>query len=305
MEGACFRRISEKREKCFKCFSAAATRYGQPRRPPGQWLPVRIARMARGREAAVCGRALAWALSLLLAALPFASARGQESLRVITAGVYPPFYEIAADGTRHGFEVDIAEAVCAALAIRCEYLEVSFAEVIPALLAGKGDAVLASLSITEERKRQVAFTNRYYRTPMRYLARRGFDRAITPDGLRGLRIGVTGDSTAESHVRRTLGGAVTVLLFPGDQNDLNRALIDRRVDLVLSDLLAMWQFATSPEGQDFEFVGQPIYIDEEIAIAVRKEDEGLRQKLNQAIARIRLDGTYQKINAKYFPFSIY
>jgi polar amino acid transport system substrate-binding protein len=67
----------------------------------------------------------------------------------------------------------------------------------------------------------------------------------------------------------------------------------------------MWHFTASTEGRSVTFVGEPIYVDEEIGIAVRKEDDALRERLNAALARIRLDGTYQKINAKYFPFSIY
>lgn len=232
-------------------------------------------------------------------------AHADEQLRIIRGGVYPPFVYYDATGAMTGFDVDIARALCSALAMRCAVTDVSFEQMIPALLAGRGDAIIASLSITEERKKLVAFTNRYYRTPMQFVARKGFDRPITPEGLKGLRIGVTTGGTDETYARRNFDGAAVVLAVPGDQTQLNRAILDGKADLLLGDSLAMWPFINSPEGRDYAFVGAPIYIDQDIGIAVRKEDEALRQRLNAAIARIRLDGTYDKINAKYFPFSIY
>ena len=79
-----------------------------------------------------------------------------------------------------GFDVDIANALCTVLAAHCVVLDLPFEEMIPALVAGRGDAVIASLSITEERKRLVAFTNRYYRTPMQFVAHKGFSPADDP-----------------------------------------------------------------------------------------------------------------------------
>jgi lysine-arginine-ornithine-binding protein len=235
------------------------------------------------------------------------AARAEERLRVIIGGSYPPFDFYNADGALAGFDIDIANALCAILAMRCSFIDLPWEQTIPALIAGQGDAIISSMSITAERKKLVAFTNRYYRTPMQFVARKGFNRLMTRDGLRGLRIGVNLETTAERYVRQTYGGAVQIVAVAGadEQEELYRALIQGKVDLAISDSLVMWRFTTSPKGRDFAFVGEPIYVDDEIGIAVRKEDEALRRRLNEAIVRIRLDGTYQKINAKYFPFSIY
>jgi ABC-type amino acid transport substrate-binding protein len=267
----------------------------------------RVGRSAWLRSAARWrGSIRRWLVALALlffCALPGSAA--EDQLRIIRGGVYPPFTYRDATGAMVGFEVDIADALCAVLVVRCVATDVSFEQMIPALLAGRGDVIIASLSITEERKKLVAFTNRYYRTPMQFIARRGFDRPITRDGLRGLRIGVTAGGTDEVYARNNFSGAATIVPLAGDENILNHALIEGQVDLLLGDSLAMWPFITSTQGRDFAFVGEPIYVDQDIGIAVRKQDEALRQRLNAAIARIRLDGTYQKINAKYFPFSIY
>jgi ABC-type amino acid transport substrate-binding protein len=237
--------------------------------------------------------------------MPDIGARADDQLRVILDGVYPPFTYQSPNGALIGFDVDIASALCTVLVVRCVFTDLPFQEMIPALVVGRGDAIIASLSITAERKQLVAFTNRYYRTPMQFVARKGFDRPITPDGLRGLRIGVGADTTNERYARQSFGDRAEIVPVPGDEDDINRTLIDGKVDLLLGDTLGMWRFTTSTDGSGFAFIGKPIYVDEDIGIAVRKEDDALRQRLNAALARIRLDGTYQKINAKYFPFSIY
>ena len=236
-----------------------------------------------------------------------ASAHADDELRIITTGDYPPFDYTGPDGTLVGFEIDIANAVCAVLSARCQFTDIPFEEMIPALIAGRGDAVIGSVSITAERKKLVAFTNRYYRNPMQFVARKGFDRPITADGLKGLKIGVTPATTGEAYARKNFGAVTEIVTIGGvdEQDTLWAALIAGKVDLVLSDSLPMWHFTASTEGRSVTFVGEPIYVDEEIGIAVRKEDDALRERLNAALARIRLDGTYQKINAKYFPFSIY
>ena len=66
-----------------------------------------------------------------------------------------------------------------------------------------------------------------------------------------------------------------------------------------------WEWLKSDAGKDFEFKGEPVFDNDKIAIAVRKGNDELREKLNKALAEIRADGTYEKINAKYFPFNIY
>src|SRR5258707_8848780 len=148
---------------------------------PGEPVAAR-ARLEAGAAA------LTAALLCLLATLVGAHAEGR--LRIITNGNYPPFVYTDSTGALAGFEIDLTNALCAVIAMHCEFTDTPFEETIPALIAGRGDAIVASMSITEERKKLVAFTDRYYRTPIQFAAIRGFDRPVTPEGLRGLRIGV-------------------------------------------------------------------------------------------------------------------
>jgi ABC-type amino acid transport substrate-binding protein len=244
------------------------------------------------------------ALAVLCLIVTLGAARAEDELRIITSGNYPPFVFSDAGGGLTGFEIDFANALCTILAMRCVFTDMPFEKTIPALIAGKGDAIVASLSITEERKKLVAFTDRYYRTPIQFVAAAGFDRPVSTQGLKGLRIGVARGTTAEGYLRSRFAGGAAIVPFVA-QSEANRALVEGRVDLVLADSFAMWEFVKSEAGGGFAAVGRPVYVDDGIGIAVRRQDEALRLRLNLAIARLRLDGTYQKINAKYFPFSIY
>lgn len=253
----------------------------------------------RSLAAAVFALAAAWQIAALV------PARAEQMLRIIIAGNYPPFIFTDATGALTGFEIDLTNALCAVIAMRCEYTDTPFEETIPSLIAGRGDAIVASMSITEERKKLVAFTDRYYRTPIEFAAIRGFERPVTPEGLRGLRIGVERATTSETYLRTSGFADRSHLDLFDAQADVNQALVDGHDDLIIADTFGMWKFLKSTDGQRFAAIGGPIYVDEGIGIAVRREDEALRKRLNLAIARLRLDGTYEKIVAKYFPFSIY
>jgi ABC-type amino acid transport substrate-binding protein len=127
---------------------------------------------------------------------------------------------------------------------------------------------------------------------------------VTAEGLGGLRIGVERSTTSEAYLDSHFADASHIVGL-GRQIDINQALIDGRADLIVGDPIALWKFLKGAAGQGYAAVGAPIQVDEGIGIAVRAADDGLRRRLNLAIARLRLDGTYEKINARYFPFSIY
>src|SRR5204863_3699792 len=96
------------------------------------------------------GRIARWAGAAALICIPAAAASAADELRIIRGGVYPPFTYLDASGAMVGFDVDIADALCTVLAVHCVIADVSFEQMIPALLAERGDAIIASLSITED-----------------------------------------------------------------------------------------------------------------------------------------------------------
>jgi len=229
-------------------------------------------------------------------------------LRVGVEGAYPPFSWKEADGTLKGFDIEIAEAVCNELGRKCVLVEQDWDGMIPALLARKFDTIIASMSITDERKKRVDFTNKYYNTPAKFVARKGAGLKISKAGLQGKRIGLQRGTTHQCFMEKMYPEAELVLY--GTQEEVFQDLAIGRIDAQFSDSIAADDgFLKTDAGKDFEFTGGDQH-DEEChgpgaGMAVRKSDTALRDDLNRAIKAIRANGTYQKINAKYFDYDIF
>lgn len=230
------------------------------------------------------------------------SAMAAEKLRIGTEGAYPPFNQIDPNGKLIGFDIDIAKALCAKMNVECVFVTQDWDGIIPGLLAKKYDAIVASMSITEERKKAVAFTERYYSNSLRYIAKKG--SGLDPKMLKGKSVGAQRATISSSYLEDNLKDTVKIKLYDTQENAY-LDLASGRADAVLADMLVNYEWLRSDAGKGFEFIGKSINIDDQIGIAVRKEDKGLVARINKAIKAIRADGSYDKINAKYFPFSIY
>ncbi|ACN14337.1 ABC-type histidine transport system, periplasmic histidine-binding protein (HBP) precursor [Desulforapulum autotrophicum HRM2] len=230
-------------------------------------------------------------------------------VRMGTEGAYPPFNFIDKDGKLQGFDVDIAKALCVAAGVECEFVMQDWDGMIPGLLAKKFDTIIASMSITQERLQKVNFTKKYYLTPAKFIAKKGSNFEITPEGLKGKTVGVQRGTIHENFVRDKFGKTMNIKSY-ATQDEANMDLASGRVDLVIADTVVLSDgFLNKKEGKDFEFVG-PGFTDkkwfgEGIGIAIRKEDKELLDLMNKAIDTIRANGEYQRINAKYFDFDVY
>lgn len=231
------------------------------------------------------------------------SAIAADKLKIGTEGAYPPFNLIDASGQVGGFDVEIAKALCAKMAAECEVVTSDWDGIIPALNAKKFDFLAASMSITEERKAAVDFTDSYYINKLQFIAPKSSDFKADKASLQGKVIGAQRATIAGTWLEDNLDGVVEIKLYDTQENaylDLSSG----RLDGVLADKLVNWEWLKSDAGKDFEFKGEPVFDNDKIAIAVRKGDP-LREKLNAALKEIVADGTYKQINDKYFPFSIY
>ena len=247
-------------------------------------------------------------ITLALAlAVATGAAWAADPLRIGVEGAYPPFSQKAADGTLSGFDIDIANAICAKLERECQLVEQDWDGMIPALKANKFDAIVASMSITPERKQQVDFSQKYYQTPARFVAKKGSGLEITPEGLKGKRVGVQRGTIHQCYLDRKFKDAEIVMY--GTQEEVYQDLALGRLDAQLSDSIAADDgFLKKDEGKEFEFVGGD-QVDEcfgeGAGVAVRKEDTELRDQISGAIKAIREDGSYETINKKYFDYDIY
>ncbi len=233
----------------------------------------------------------------------------QAELKVAIDPTYEPFTYKTADGKPTGFDVDIAEALCAQIKRKCVYVEQVWDSMIPGLQARKYDVIVSSMSITEERKRVVDFTSKYYATPSGIVVKTG--TAYTgPASLKGKKIGVLKGSTQEKYAMGELKPAgVTVVPYEA-QDQVYLDIRAGRLDGTVADKVEVnGGFLRKDEGKGYGFVGPDLsdkkYFGDGIGIALRKGQTDLKNQLNQGIAAIRANGTYDKIAKKYFDFDVY
>ncbi len=250
-----------------------------------------------------------FAVAALALAAGTATAKEWKKIRIGVEGAYPPFSWVEPDGTLKGFDIDIAMALCKEIGAECTLVQQDWDGIIPALLARKYDAIIASMSITEERKKKVDFTKKYYNTPAKFVRRKGSGIEINKESMKGKTVGVQRATTHDSFITAEFGDTVKIKRY-ATQDEAYLDAVAGRVDLLLADSVAMNDgFLKTEQGKDFEFVGpdytDPKYFGEGAGIAVRKEDKDLKELFNKAIDAIRANGVYKQINDKYFNFDIY
>jgi polar amino acid transport system substrate-binding protein len=237
------------------------------------------------------------------AALSVSAASAQTTLKIGSEGAYPPFNTKDTQGNVVGFDIDIAQALCAEMKVQCTVVTQDWDGMIPALVGKKFDFVAASMSITEERQKVVNFTDPYYRNKLQIVAKKGADISVKPEDLKSKTIGTQRATIAADWIEKNIGTGTNVKLYDTQENawlDLEAG----RTDVVLSDVFVAYDWLQTPTGKNFEFKGDPVFDDDKIGMAVRKEDKELLAKLNAALKTIIANGTYDTINKKYFPFSI-
>ncbi len=221
-----------------------------------------------------------------------------EVLRIGTEGAYAPFNYTSADGTLSGFDVDLANAICADMKVTCEITAQDWDGIIPGLKAGKYDAIVAAMSITPERAQQVSFTDPYFSNALVFLAKK--DSSFNPNNSDDI------DTHSIAAQRSTISSQWLEGEYPQADmklyDTLSNAFLDlesERVDAMISDKLPAIQWLSSPTGSDYVIKGDEIDINDNFAIAVRPGDE-LQAKINQSLANLRANGTYDEISQKYF-----
>jgi arginine/ornithine transport system substrate-binding protein len=248
---------------------------------------------------------------VLFTALAAGEAFGKDwkKVRIGTEGAYPPFNYVDNKGQPQGFDIDIAKALCDAMGVECTFVMQDWDGIIPGLLAKKYDCIIASMSITDERKKKVDFTEKYYMTPAKFVAKKGAGIEISKKGLKGKAVGVQRATVTENFLRDKFGDTVKVRSY-ATLEEAKMDLVSGRLDLVIADSVVLKDgFLETEAGKNYAFVG-PGYSDkrwfgEGIGIAIRKGDDDLRENFNKAIKEIRANGTYQKVNKKYFDFDVY
>nr|WP_319389511.1 transporter substrate-binding domain-containing protein [uncultured Cohaesibacter sp.] len=248
------------------------------------------------------------AIAAAAALMACSAASAAEKIRIGIDGAYPPFNQLSAAGELSGFDVDITNALCAEMKADCEFVIQDWDGMIPALIAGKIDAVVASMSITEDRLKKVDFSKKYYNTPPAVAVLKDSDLKGTDiSELAGLTIGAQVSTTHANYAEQKIPD-IDLKLYPtADEYKLD--LESGRVDAVIDDGVVLSEWVKSEAGACCKILMQltpdPKINGEGAGIAVKKGNTELADKLTAAIAAIRANGKYQEINAKYFDFDVY
>lgn len=230
-------------------------------------------------------------------------------LKVAIDPTYEPFTYKTADGKPTGFDVDIAEALCNEMKRKCVYVEQVWDSMIPGLQARKYDVIISSMSITDERKQAVDFSDKYYNTPSRIVV-----KADTPftdlNSLKDKKIGVLKGSTQEKYAMGELKPAGASVVPYEAQDQVYLDIKSGRLDGTVADAVEVTGgFLSKEEGKGYGFVGPVLndvkYFGYGVGVALRKGEDELRNQLNSAIAAIRSNGVYETVSKKYFDFDVY
>lgn len=247
--------------------------------------------------------------ALLAAALLASPVAAQEVKIGVAAEPYPPFTSPDASGNWVGWEIDFMNAVCAEAKLTCVITPTAWDGIIPALTSGQIDVIMSSMSITDERKKSIDFSDKYYNTPAMVMV--AADSDITPDvaGLTGKIIGVQVSTTHEAYVQAHFAPVAAEVKTYQTQDEANQDLAAGRIDAVMADSIALQAFLDSDAGKACcksagMAADDPAILGDGVGFGLRKGDP-LKDTLNAAIKAIRANGTYDTITKKYFAFDIY
>lgn len=249
------------------------------------------------------------AIAALSLGVMFQSASAEDKVvRIGTEGAYPPFNFIDQSGKLAGFDIDVGMALCEQMKVKCELVAQDWDGIIPALVAGKYDVIIASMFITDERKKVVSFTDPYYAAAMTHVvAKDSGVTEFTDAALAGKTVGAQSSTTQADYIQKTYPSADIRLYKTQDEANLDMA--NGRLDVMVGDVIPMLDWTTkTDDGKCCMLAGEPItdkaFVGEGVGMAVRQEDNELRENLNKALAEILANGVYKKINDKYFTINV-
>jgi len=265
-------------------------------------------------------------LALLGTALAIGGAAAQEKiLKIATEGAYAPWNFTGAGGKLEGFEIDLANDLCARMKVKCEIVAQDWDGIIPALQAKKYDAIMAGMSITEERKKTIDFSKAYANSPNGYLVPKDSPLAKLPGTgeaynlstqqaaaekaidavkplLKGKTIGVQTSTIHSNFADKYLKGTAEIREYKTTEaHDLDLAA--GRIDAVVADATAIIGTLEKPEFKDYALVGPSItggLLGAGVGVGLRKGETDLKKAFDEAIQAAIKDGTIKKLSIKWF-----
>lgn len=243
-------------------------------------------------------------LLLAAAALAAVGTTARADLVFATdAAPYPPFTSQNAAGEWEGWEYELLQAMCAEMKEKCTLIPIAWDGIIPALLEKKMDGIFGSMSINEERMKQISFSDTYYNTASVIIGPKGGDKNVAPEAFKGKTIGVQAATTHANYAEKYyVPAGATAKAYKG-QDEANADLAAGRVDFVQADGVVLGAWLDTPEGACCEIYGAvPVdvaILGPGVGVGLRKEDTALKDKINAAIKALAANGTFETLTAKY------
>ena len=263
---------------------------------------------------------------LSLSTLGFASFANSQTIKIGTEGAYPPWNNLNSAGELEGAEIDFGNEACERMGVTCEWVTQDWDGIIPALLQGKYDIIIAGMSITEERKEKVNFTNGYMTDGARFAVLKdsgladlniagmakvnlnnagGKEQAAIGQliaAMDGMTVCVQSSTIHQNFLEKHMSGAVDVKLYQA-VDDHNIDLAAGRCDAILADVGSIIDFMESDGGVDVAFTGPTFsggVFGDGVGGAVRKEDTEILEMWNAVISEMSKDGTTAEITKRWF-----
>jgi octopine/nopaline transport system substrate-binding protein len=270
--------------------------------------------------------AVALVLSLTAGA---AMAKDWTSVRVATEGAYPPWNSTDSSGQLIGFEIDLANDLCQRMQVECEIVAQDWEGIIPALTAGKYDAIMAGMSVTDERMQVISFTDVYASEPAYFAVLKDGDLASyqtdldqanldevdgeeqaaidsLKEALAGKTVGVQVATTHANFLEQYLGDTVDIRSYDTQEN-LDLDLQAGRVDAALASASYWYPLMQTEKGADFALIGPGLDggpFGKGVGAGIRQEDTDLVELFNQAIGEAKADGTINRLAQEWFGYDV-
>ncbi|MGO2391737.1 MULTISPECIES: transporter substrate-binding domain-containing protein [unclassified Halomonas] len=244
-------------------------------------------------------------LGVAIAAASSAQARDYDNVRIGVDVPYEPMEFRTAEGELTGFDIDLGNELCDRMGVTCEWVEQEWDGIIPGLMSRNYDAIMSSMTINDERREQVLFSDAYITMPSAWFAASDLDISeANEETLEGMTIGVQRGTLQDNYVTDNFSSVAEISRY-STADDMVLDMEAERLDIVFLDFPIGKTTLLESDDADYVVIGERIsepkeYFGDGFGIAFRQRDEALAEKFNEALAEVQEDGTYDEIFTRYF-----
>lgn len=218
-------------------------------------------------------------------------------VRIGTEGAYPPWNYIDDDGKLAGYEIDLGNALCEKAGVSCEFVQNEWDSIIPNLVAGNYDVIMAGMSITDERKQTIDFSDEYFPPePSQFAAAKGAN--LDFDNLKGVKIGAQGATIQAGYLEDKMAEGNTILTYETPDQSV-ADLMAGNIDILFADGDFLSPVIEGSGGM-LEFTGPGVSLGGGVGMGMRKDSKELQEKMAAALAELKADGTVDRLIKESF-----